>query len=291
MKQIDEIATSADRSGRRKRKGLRRRLLDSVAERVIRNADCPVTIVRVPRPLKQRRAPLGSRTGRGQRAAIVLMGSPGSGKTTLARALAERTPMSIIEVGNLLKREVQRGTKLGKEIKPFTSTGNLVPVAQVTEIVSRALRKAREDIVLFDGIPRSTAQVIPFLKMLAEQGLDLRAVLILTLDLQTALNRLVGRRTCKQCGALYNVPARSSKPIKICERCGSALIQRQDDRKEVVRERFKRFEHETLPVVEFFKKEFGELTWEQSGTTPQKQRVDRVWRRLQRNITTLQSTT
>jgi adenylate kinase len=273
------------------RKGIRRLLLGSVAERVIRNADCPVTIVRAPRPLKHKSAPLGSRTGRGRRAAVVLMGSPGSGKTTLARALAERAPISIIEVGNLLKREVQRGTKLGKKMKPFTSTGKLVPLAQVTEIVSMALRTTQGDIVLFDGIPRSTSQVIPFLKILAEQGLDLRAVIILTLDLQTALNRLAGRRICKQCGALYNIPARSSKPIKICERCGGELIQRQDDREEVVRERFKRFEHETLPVVEFFKKEFGELTWEQSGTTPQKQRVDQVWRRLQKDITTLQSTT
>ena len=96
------------------------------------------------------------RAGRRERAAVVLMGSPGSGKTTLARALAERTPISIIEVGNLLKSEAQRGTKLGRAMKPFTSTGNLVPLAHVMKIVSSALRKAQENIVLFDGIPRST---------------------------------------------------------------------------------------------------------------------------------------
>jgi adenylate kinase len=264
------------------RKGIRRLLLGSVAENVIRKAECPVTIVRGPRPRKQKRAPLGLGTSRGERAAIVLMGSPGSGKTTLARALAERAPISIIEVGNLLQREVQRGTSLGKAMKPFTSTGNLVPWGQVTEVVSKALRKAREDIVLFDGIPRSTTQIGPFLEMLAEQGLELRAVVILTLGLQTALARLVGRLICNQCGELYNVPARSSKSLKICERCGGELVQRQDDREEIVRERFKRFEHETMPVIRFFKKEFSELTWEQSATMPEQQRIERVWRRLKK---------
>jgi adenylate kinase len=222
---------------------------------------------------------------RGERAAIVLMGSPGSGKTTLARALAERTPISIIEVGNLLKREVQRGTTLGKAIKPFTSTGNLVPLAHVKKIVSKALQKAHEDIVLFDGIPRSTEQILPLREMLAENGLELSAVIILTLDLQTALDRLVGRRICNQCGALYNISGRSAKQAKICKRCGGELIQRKDDSEEVVRERFERFRIETLPVIEFFKKEFGELTWKQSATNPQTQRVHRVWRRLEKAIT------
>lgn len=268
------------------RKGMRRLLLGSVAERVIRDADCPVTIVRAPRTQKQNPTRPGSKAARGERAAVVLMGSPGSGKTTLARALAERTPISIIEVGNLLKREVQRGTKIGKAIKPFTSTGNLAPLEHVMEIFSTALQKAPEDIVLFDGIPRSTGQIIPFLKLLAEQGLDLRAVIVLTLDLKTALDRLAGRRICNKCGALYNVTERSAKQEKICERCGGELIQREDDREEIIRERFERFEHETLPVIEFFKKEFGELTWEQSATAPEKQRIERVWHRLEKVIPT-----
>ncbi|MDB6058401.1 MAG: adenylate kinase [Verrucomicrobiales bacterium] len=262
----------------------RRLLLGNAAERVIRNGDRAVTTVRVPRVQKIKSKPPGLGTGRGERAAVVLMGSPGSGKTTLARALAECTPISIIEVGNLLKLEVQRGTKLGRVIKQFTSTGKLVPLVHVTKIVSTALRKAQEDIVLFDGIPRSTRQINPFLRMLAGQGLYLRAVIILKLDLQTALNRLVGRRICSRCGTLYNILAKPSKPMKICQRCGGELIQRQDDREEVVRERFKRFGNETLPVIEFFKKEFSELTWEQSATTPLPQRIKRVWRRLERAI-------
>jgi adenylate kinase len=260
------------------KKGLRRLPLGSVAEHVIRNADCPVTIVRAPRNQKPMQHGLGA--GRGKRAAVVLMGPPGSGKTTLARALAERTPISIIEVGNLLKREVQRGTMLGKKIERYTSVGELVPLAHVTEIVSKASQKTREDIVLFDGMPRATSQILPFLEMLDEQRLDLCAVIILTLDLQTALDRLVGRRICKRCGALHNVAGQSAEQVNICERCGGELIQRQDDREEIVRERFERFEHETLPVIEFFKKEFDELTWEQSATTPAKQRIERVWCRL-----------
>jgi adenylate kinase len=235
---------------------------------------------------KDKRKAVELRAGRRERAAVVLMGSPGSGKTTLARALAERTPISIIEVGNLLKSEVQRRTKLGNAVKSFISTGNLVPLVHVMKIVSSALRKTQQDIVLFDGIPRSTEQIIPFLELLADHGLHLRAVIILTLDLETALNRLAGRRICNRCGALYNIKAGASKPIKICERCGGELVQRQDDLEEIVRERFERFERETLPVIKFFKKDFSELTWEQSATTSPKQRIERVWRRLEKTIPT-----
>jgi adenylate kinase len=150
----------------------------------------------------------------------------------------------------------------------------------VMKVVSAELRKTRDEIVLFDGIPRSVEQINPFLKMIAEQGLTLRAVIILTLNLQTALNRLVGRRICSRCGTLYNVQSKSSKAIKTCQRCGSELIQRRDDREEVVRERFKRFHDETLPVIEFFKKEFSDVTWEQSATTPMPQRTTRALRCL-----------
>jgi adenylate kinase len=275
--------------GRVGRKGIRRLLLGSVAEQVIRNSKCPVTIPRAPQSQKQKPTRPGLGAGRGERAAIVLMGPPGSGKTTVARALAERAPTSIIEVGTLLKREVHRKTALGKAMEPFTSTGKLAPLAHVMEIVSKALQKTNEDIVLYDGIPRSTGQIIPLLKLLAEQGLDLRAVIVLALDFRTAPDRLNGQRICSKCGALHNVPASSSKSLKTCERCGGKLIHRADDREEVVRERFARFAHETLPVIGFFKKEFPDRTWEQSATTPQKQRVDQIWGRLQKVFATLES--
>jgi adenylate kinase len=229
------------------------------------------------------KAPRSAR-GRAERSAVVLMGSPGSGKTTLARELAQCIPLSIIEVGNLLKGEVQRGTKLGKTIKSFTSKGTLVPLVYVMKVVSAASRKAREKIVMFDGIPRSTEQITPFLEMLAEHGLTLRAVIVLTLKIQTALDRLVGRRICSKCGTLYNIRTETSKLIKTCQRCGGKLVQRRDDREEVVRERFKRFDDETMPVIEFFKNEFGELTWEQSATTPMPQRLRQVMRRLRKAI-------
>lgn len=216
----------------------------------------------------------------GDRAAVVLMGWPGSGKTTLGRELAQATPISIIEVGNLLKAEVQRGTNLGTTIQAFTSTGNLVPLEHVLQVVSTALREAREDIVLFDGIPRSLEQIDPFFKMIAEQNLTLRTVIILTLDLQTALNRLTGRRVCSRCGTLYNVQSNPSKSVEACQRCGGELVQRDDDREEVVRERFKRFDRETLPVINYFKTEFSELTWEQSATAPMPERIRHVLRSL-----------
>jgi adenylate kinase len=260
------------------------KMQDGVAGRVIRGTDCPGTIVRPPRTKKQKLMRPEPGADRGKRVAVVLMGPPGSGKTTLGRALAEHMPISLIEVGNLLKREVQRGTRLGRTIKPFTSAGKLVPLAYVTEIVSQALQKARENVVLFDGIPRSTTQIAPVLKMLSQHGLDLCAVIVLTLDFQTALDRLGGRRICNRCGRIYNVATRSSASSNICERCGGELIPRHDDQWKVVLARFRRFERETVPVIKFFKKKFGKLTWEQSATKPLKQRIDRIRRRLQKDI-------
>lgn len=226
----------------------------------------------------------GSHTLGRQRAAIVLIGSPGSGKTTLARALAERRPIAIIEVGSLLKQEVQQETALGKRIAPFTAAGELVPFEMVNEVLSRALQATPDDLVLFDGIPRSTAQIRPFFDLLAGHRLDLCAVIVLTLQMQTALDRLVGRRVCSQCGALYNLAAPSLQNVDTCERCGGALIQRRDDSEEIVRRRFERFDRETVPVINFFHQEFAALTWEQSATTPLPQRVSRVWDRLQKAL-------
>jgi len=219
-----------------------------------------------------------------KRIAIVLMGSPGSGKTTLARGLAEHRPLSIIEVGSLLKREVQRGTTLGETIRPFTTTGKLVPLECVEAIISKEVAQAKEDLVLFDGIPRSTTQIASFLQLLADHELELGAVIVLTLDLQTALDRLTGRLVCQKCGALYNVAASSEEPQKICAQCGGKLVQRDDDREEVVQARFRRFERETVPVIDFFEKKFSAVTWEQSATTPKKERIDRVWGRLQKIV-------
>jgi adenylate kinase len=213
--------------------------------------------------------------------AAVLLGPPGSGKTTLAESLGARPCVFVIEVGNLLEKEVQRGTPLGQQIKPFKAAGKLVPPELLERLICGALAKVRGRFVLFDGFPRAVAQIEMLFQLLEDQHLGLCAVFVLTADLQTAITRLNGRRICPNCGAVYNIRTKPPKQTGVCDRCGWGLIQREDDRMEVVRERFKIYEGETVPVIEFFKGQFGHLTWEESGTLSSDELEDRVWRRLE----------
>lgn len=216
------------------------------------------------------------------RCAAVLLGPPGSGKTTLTRSLAEVNGVAVIETGNLLKREVRFQTPLGRKIQPYTESGGLAPSEWVEEILSSHLSGLEGDVFLFDGFPRSVSQMQPFFRLLEKQQLKLCAVLVLTLDLQTAITRLSGRRICATCGSLYHLEANPSRLPGICDLCGGKVIQRDDDRPDVIEGRFGGFRRETVPIIESFQTGFAELIWEESSTAPLDEIVDRVGQRLKR---------
>ena len=218
----------------------------------------------------------GSRMAK-TRCAVMLIGPPGSGKTTLARLLGAKTGAAIVEVGNLLEVEVRRKTALGQLIAAYKTTGKLVPSELVKQVLSGELKKAAGPFVIFDGIPRSEEQIGMLFQLLKENELCLCAVLLLSVDLQTVLNRITGRRICVKCGSVYNVFSQAPKSPGICDRCGGTLVQREDDRLEVVQARLQIYERETIPVIEFFRKEFGPVLLDQHAADSPEQLLNRVW--------------
>jgi adenylate kinase len=216
----------------------------------------------------------------GNRRAVVLLGQPGSGKTSLVRAQSRFKGLAAIETGNLLKLEIRRQTPLGQQIKAWTDSGGLAPATLVGQVISTELKHIQSDLILFDGFPRSAEQIGLFFQLLNRWRLDLGAVLVLSLSLPMAIRRLTGRRICAKCGALYNLNFKPSRKADECDLCQGKLIQRGDDTAEVITERFKSYDKETVPVIEYFQARFKSLVWKAPLGAPLDQIIECAGRRL-----------
>lgn len=196
--------------------------------------------------------------------------------------MSSHQQIAVLETGNLLERQVQLGTDLGQQIELYKAAGNLVPTSIVSEVLLAELERIQGEFVLFDGFPRHSEQVEVFFRLLTKHGIEFCAALILTLDYQTAVQRLAGRRVCPACRVLYNLDANPPRSAGKCDRCGNELIQRPDDREEIIRHRFDTYQRETLPVIEFFKHEHPSLCLEESATAPMNEIGSRLIERLEK---------
>lgn len=179
---------------------------------------------------------------------LVLLGPPGSGKGTQAEMISAHYGIPKISAGHILRQEVERKTALGREARPFMEKGLLVP----NEIVSAVIGKRLEDVecakgFLLDGFPRNVEQAI---ELESIRKLDL--VLYLHIELEDAIHRLEGRRTCANCGAVFHIISHPATEEGFCDDCGKDLVQRTDDRRDTIINRFKTFEKETLPLYKYY---------------------------------------
>jgi adenylate kinase len=186
---------------------------------------------------------------------LVLLGPPGAGKGTQAAAVRERFGIPHISTGDMLRGAIMAGTPAGVKARAIVDAGNLVPDDMVAEMVRERL--SAPDTApgfLLDGYPRNIEQGATLETILQALGRKLDHVLYLALDDAEIVKRLSGRRTCGSCGAPYHVNSAPSKQQGVCDYCGGALVQREDDREEVIGRRLKVYRERTEPLVEFYRK-------------------------------------
>jgi adenylate kinase len=186
---------------------------------------------------------------------IVLLGAPGSGKGTQSHRLVKQYGIPQISTGDLLRAAVAKGTELGLAAKAAMDSGRLVADEIVLGMIRERLdwRDAQRGFIL-DGFPRNLDQARELDAMLHGLGQPLDAVVLMEVDYIELVRRIGGRRTCRNCGQVFNVITSPPAPGAVCPRTGSAheLFQRPDDKEDTVRERLKVYGEKTQPLVAFY---------------------------------------
>jgi adenylate kinase len=184
---------------------------------------------------------------------IVFLGPPGVGKGTQADLIAAKFKHPKISTGDILREAVRTQTRLGLEAKSFMDQGKLVPDSVVVGIVKEKLgRPECAAGFLLDGFPRTVPQAEELQSMLDGQGRRLDRVVNFVIAREEVVRRLSGRRSCPSCQATYHVEFAPPKQDAVCDRCGTGLIQRTDDRRETVERRLAVYDEQTAPLIAYY---------------------------------------
>jgi adenylate kinase len=180
---------------------------------------------------------------------LILFGAPGSGKGTMGDFIQRDFGFSKISTGDILRAEIGQGSADGLKAKGFMEAGGLVPDELVIELVRRRLGRSDLDGgYVMDGYPRTLAQA----EALSAVASDSERAIFIEVSEAEAVERLMSRLTCRECGAIYNTRNKPPKTEGVCDRCGGAVERRADDNEAAVRQRFRVYAERTLPVIEYY---------------------------------------
>jgi adenylate kinase len=187
--------------------------------------------------------------------AVIFLGPPGAGKGTQAQELARRYGVPHLSTGDMLRENIALGNSLGEQAKPLMARGELVPDSIILKMV--AARIERPDCsfgFVFDGFPRTVAQAQWLGELLRQHGLKQPVVVHFVIDPALLMRRITGRRMCKTGGEIYNIYDRPPKVAGICDADGGELVQRPDDREEIVAPRLGAYAKMTAPLAAYYRR-------------------------------------
>jgi adenylate kinase len=181
---------------------------------------------------------------------LVIFGPPSAGKGTQAQKLSKQYGLPQVATGDLLRKAVADKTPLGLKIKSYLDQGKLGPDEVIVQLIKERVAKPDcKNGFLLDGFPRTMGQAKEL-----ERMTDIDLVLSIVVDFDALVERAVGRRTCPKCSAVYHIKFNPPMNEGVCEKCGSKLIQRDDDKEETVRNRLKIYQEQTAPLIEYYQK-------------------------------------
>lgn len=189
---------------------------------------------------------------------IILLGAPGAGKGTVAKLLTDFDGSVQISTGDILRAAVKEGTELGKEAKAYMDRGDLVPDSLIMKIMEARLQEddCRKGFIL-DGFPRTIPQAEELRELLKKLDIKLDMAINLDVPKDVILDRLTTRRTCSNpdCQAIYNIKSNPPTPEGTCKKCGSPVIQRDDETEDAIMNRLETYNEKTAPLISFYEKE------------------------------------
>ncbi len=211
---------------------------------------------------------------------FILMGPPGAGKGTQSAMLAERLHEACISTGNILREEVRRKSPLGAEAKRHMDKGELVPDDVIIGVVEERLRQADcKPGFILDGFPRTVPQAEALDRVLGTRGCQIDLIVNLAVPKEELIKRLSGRRTCRECGALFHIIFDPPTNSGLCNKCNGELYQRDDDHEDIITSRLEVYARETAPLLEHYR--VRRLLAEVDGTGSRDDILGRIVERLE----------